>query len=113
VPQADVLGHCAAAVHHAGAGTSFGVLAHGLPSVAVPQSADNFRIAALLDDAGAAHVVMPGDATAARVRAALEAVLADASYRSAADRIARDIATMPSAADVADALRQWAQVGDG
>ena len=48
IPQAELLPHCAAIVHHAGAGTSFGVLAHGLPSLALPQSADNFVIAARL-----------------------------------------------------------------
>jgi hypothetical protein len=50
VPQADVLPYCAAVGHHAGAGTMFGVLAHGLPSVALPQSADNFINANLLHE---------------------------------------------------------------
>ena len=37
IPQAEVLPHCAAVIHHAGAGTMFGVLSHGLPSVALPR----------------------------------------------------------------------------
>jgi UDP:flavonoid glycosyltransferase YjiC (YdhE family) len=55
VPQAAVLPHCAAVVHHAGAGTAFGVLAHGLPSVALPRGADNFSVAARMERAGAAR----------------------------------------------------------
>ena len=38
MPQEQLLPHCAAVVHHAGAGTIFGVLAHALPSVAVPRA---------------------------------------------------------------------------
>ena len=63
IPQAEVLPYCTAVVHHAGAGTMFGVLAHGLPSVALPQSADNFVNANLLAGAGAARTLMPGEVT--------------------------------------------------
>ena len=54
IPQAELLPHCAAVVHHAGAGTAFGVLGHGLPSLVLPQSADNFTIASRLAEAGVA-----------------------------------------------------------
>lgn len=103
VPQADVLGHCAAAVHHAGAGTTFGVLAHGLPAVAVPQSADNFAIAARLAATGAAQVLLPHEVSEEAVRAAALAAL-DGGTRSAARSLAAAITDMPSAADVASAL---------
>ena len=69
IPQAEVLPYCAAVVHHAGAGTMFGVLAHGLPSVALPQSADNFINANLLTGAGAANTLMPGEVTGAAIGA--------------------------------------------
>jgi MGT family glycosyltransferase len=106
VPQGDVLGHCAAAVHHAGAGTAFGVLAHGLPSVAVPQSADNFAIAGRLAAAGAARALMPGEVDPDAVRAAVRSVLDDPQPRQAAERLAGDIAAMPSPAEVAALLRR-------
>ena len=41
--KAEVPPHCAAVVHHAGAGTMFGVLAHGLPSVDTPSECRQFR----------------------------------------------------------------------
>ena len=105
VPQADVLGHCAAAVHHAGAGTALGILAHGLPSVAVPQSADNFAIAGRLAAAGAAQVLMPDEVDQDAVRAATLAVLEAEATRTAARRLADDIAAMPSPPEVAALLR--------
>jgi UDP:flavonoid glycosyltransferase YjiC (YdhE family) len=105
VPQADVLPHCAAAVHHAGAGTAFGILAHALPSVAVPQSADNFVIAQRLAAAGAARVLMPGEVDADAVRTAALAVLEGDGTREGAKRLADDIAAMPPPAEVAALLR--------
>jgi MGT family glycosyltransferase len=108
VPQAQVLPHCAAAVHHAGAGTMLGVLAHGLPSLALPQSADNFTNAGLLATASAARVLVPGEVTTAAVRAGVRAVLDDGAYRRAARALAGEIAAMPAPAEVAAALRSLA-----
>lgn len=104
LPQGDVLPHCTAAIHHAGAGTTFGILAHGLPSVALPQSADNFTIADRLAGAGAARALAPGEVTAGAVRDALRSVLVTPSYRAAAERLATDIAAMPSPAETAARL---------
>lgn len=101
IPQQLLLPHCAAAVHHAGAGTAFGVLAHRLPSVAVPQGADNFAIAARLHDAGAARTLMPEQVTVDAVREAATRVLDAPVHRQAAHRLGDEIAAMPSPADVA------------
>ena len=89
LPQADLLPHCAAVVHHAGAGTSFGALADGLPSLALPQSADNFVIATRLAEAGAAHKLMPGEVTTAAVLAGLRSVLGTSNYRGRRPRARR------------------------
>jgi MGT family glycosyltransferase len=105
IPQAEVLPYCDAVLHHAGAGTMFGVLAHGLPSVALPQSADNFTNANLLAEAGAAHTLMPGEVTGPAVRAALRTVLGTGTYRQRARELAEEIAAMPSAEDVAAGMR--------
>lgn len=104
IPQAEVLPHCALVVHHAGAGTTFGILAHGLPSVALPQSADNFTIAARLASTGAAISVKPADVTGDAVSAAVNAILAESSYAESARRLADEIAAMPPPADVAARL---------
>lgn len=105
VPQADLLPHCSAVIHHGGAGTMFGVLAHGLPSLVLPQSADNFTNAELLAAAGSGRLLMPGDVTAAAVRSELLLVLDDPTVRVAARRSAEEIDAMPSAQEVAARLR--------
>ena len=105
VPQNDVLAHCTAVVHHAGAGTMFGVLAHGLPSLTLPQSADNFINAELLASAGAGRNLMPGEVTETAVRSGIRTVLDAVSYRHHARQLADEIAAMPSPDDVAATLR--------
>jgi UDP:flavonoid glycosyltransferase YjiC (YdhE family) len=105
IPQEVIVPYCKAVVHHAGAGTMFGVLAHGLPSVTLPQSADNFVNARLLASAGAAHSLMPGEVTEAAVRSGLRTVLGTASYHQRARQLADEIAAMPSHDEVAATLR--------
>ena len=104
IPQAELLPHCTAVVHHAGAGTTFGTLAHGLPALALPQSADNFTIAGRLSAAGVARTLMPGEVTGEAIRSALSAVLDDPTYGRSARQIADEIAVMPSARDVSALL---------
>ncbi|MGD0982928.1 MAG: nucleotide disphospho-sugar-binding domain-containing protein [Acidimicrobiales bacterium] len=81
------------------------MLAHGLASVALPQSADNFTIAGLLAQAGAAHTLMPGEVTGPAVRSGLRAVLNTVGYRRRAQQLADEIAAMPSPEEVAARLR--------
>ncbi|MGH3510194.1 MAG: glycosyltransferase [Nocardioidaceae bacterium] len=104
IPQGDLLPHCAAVVHHAGAGTTFGALGHGLPAVAVPQSADNFDIAKMLVAAGVAERLQPGEVTVDAVRSALRRVLHVPDYRERARHIAEEMAGMPSPTEVAAKL---------
>ena len=104
IDQAHVLPHCSAVVHHAGAGTMFGVLAHGLPSLALPQSADNFINAHLLARAGAARTLMPGEVSETSVRSGLLEVLEIDTFRERARLLAHEIHSMPSSSDVAEIL---------
>lgn len=104
VEQRMLLPHCAAVVHHAGSGTMFGALAHGLPQVAIPQGADNFVNAEVLARTGSAVQLAPGSVTAATLSAAVRQILDDEDYRAAARTIATEIAAMPPAATVAREL---------
>jgi UDP:flavonoid glycosyltransferase YjiC (YdhE family) len=106
VPQQDVLPHASLAVIHGGSGTTFGALAAGLPLVFVPMMADQPANARLVAGAGAGIVVEPdfrpapagkaGESTGSRIRAAIETILADASYREAAQRIAAEMRAAPA-----------------
>lgn len=104
IPQQHVLPDAAMVIHHAGAGTMFGALAHGLPQVALPQAADNFVNAAMLSQVGAAAILPPDDVSKDSVREAVRRVLDDVSYSRAATAVAEEIAAMPTPNDVAAAL---------
>ena len=105
VPQAALLPHCSAVIHHAGSGTMLGALAHRLPQLAIPQGADNFVNARLLTSAAAGLLSPPGEGTAERVRLDVRTILDDARYRASASRIGDEIASMPSPTQVAASLR--------
>jgi MGT family glycosyltransferase len=111
VPQEEVLPHARAVVFHGGSGTMLGALAHGLPLVVVPQGADQFDNAALCEAAGAAVTVPPKEASAERIRAALERVLEEPSFAEAAGRIAAEIAAMPSADEAAGRIEEYVAGG--
>jgi UDP:flavonoid glycosyltransferase YjiC (YdhE family) len=121
VPQQDVLPHASVAVIHGGAGTTFGALAAGVPLVLVPIMADQPANARLVAAAGAGIAVEPDSGPAApaapggpagngpagngpagngpagpQIRAAVETILADASYRQAAERIAAEMRAAPA-----------------
>jgi UDP:flavonoid glycosyltransferase YjiC (YdhE family) len=110
IPQAELLPSCAVVVHHGGAGTMFGALAHGVPQVIVPQGADNYEHAAICERAGTAAVVRPDELTAERLASAVRTVLHTPGYGAASRRCAGEIAAMPDSAEVAGALRSWVGV---
>ena len=104
VPQAELLPRCSAVVHHGGAGTMFGSLAHGLPQVVIPQGADNFTNGHALADAGVGTVVAPGELSPERARHDVRRVLDDPAFSEAAANMAADIAAMPGSDAVARSL---------
>lgn len=106
VEQRALLPHCTAVIHHAGSGTMFGALAHGLPQVAIPQGADNFVNAEVLARSGCAIELSPGGITAETLSTAVRTILDDETYRATARRIATEIAAMPPATAVAQELAE-------
>jgi UDP:flavonoid glycosyltransferase YjiC (YdhE family) len=103
--HSELLPTCSAVVHHGGSGTMFGALAHGLPQVVIPQGADNYINADAVAAAGLGVALGPADLTADAVRDAVDRVLHDSSFGTAAAIVADEIAAMPSHADVAASLR--------
>jgi MGT family glycosyltransferase len=105
LPLAPLLPRCDAVLCHAGTGTTLAALAAGLPLVLVPQGADQFDNARACERAGAARVLMPDQVVPSAVGDAIDAVLrSDSTERAAARRLADEIAAMPAAAEVAEAL---------
>jgi UDP:flavonoid glycosyltransferase YjiC (YdhE family) len=107
LPLAPLLDVTDTVVCHGGSGTTLAALGAGRPLVLVPQGADQFENATACERAGAALVLAPGAVDAQSVRRAVEEVLAPGSgQRTAALRIAREIATMPDTAAAAEAIEQ-------
>jgi hypothetical protein len=115
VDQADVLGEAVLVVCHGGSGTTYGALAAGVPVVVVPVFADQFANAPKVAQAGAGIQVSTGQDSqgrrrpvgredAPRIRRAIEAVLADGSYREAARAVAADMAAAPAIGTVLGGL---------
>lgn len=102
VPQRDVLPHAAALVCHGGSGTLLGGLAAGLPLVIVPFGADQPHNAQLVARAGAGIALSKPDAST--LRAAIQRVLEAPELRLQAQRLAREIAAMPTIDDAVDVL---------
>ncbi|MFD5465653.1 glycosyltransferase [Kitasatospora sp. NPDC127059] len=102
VPHDWLFPRTAAAVHHAGAGTTGAALRAGVPAVPVPVMADQPFWAARLHGLGLAPEPVPfADLTAERLAAAITAALAEPLRRRAA-AVARLVAVEDGAGAVLD-----------
>jgi len=95
IPQAAILPLCHASITHGGSGSVLGALAHGLPLVLIPMGADQPQNAARCVALGVGRVLDAIDATPETVRATVMQVLDDPAYRTAARRVAAEIADLP------------------
>jgi UDP:flavonoid glycosyltransferase YjiC (YdhE family) len=111
VPQDDVIPHAAAVLCHGGSGTVLGTLAAGIPLVVAPMFADQpfnaERVAA-----AAAGLGLPTRAWRSQdLRGALVRVLEEGSFRTAARRIADEIAALPSVDEAGAEIERLARAG--
>lgn len=108
VPQAEVVRHADVVVHHGGSGTTLGALVVGAPQLVIPQGADQFANADALAGAGAALCLRPEDVSAEAVAEQVRKLLTDGGHATAARGIAEEIGRMPSPAEVAHRLPDYA-----
>jgi UDP:flavonoid glycosyltransferase YjiC (YdhE family) len=102
VPQRDVLPRAAALVCHGGSGTLLGGLAAGLPMVVAGMGADQPHNGRLVARAGAGLSLTKPDVGA--LRAAIQSVLETLSVRARAQKLADEIAAMPTIESAVDQL---------
>jgi UDP:flavonoid glycosyltransferase YjiC (YdhE family) len=96
VPQGEILPYVDLVVSHGGSGSILGALAHGRPMVVLPIGADQPLNAERISALGVGRSVDALEATPDDIREAASAVLADASCRESAGRVADEIAALPS-----------------
>ena len=100
--------YCDMVVCHGGSGSVVSALAHGLRLLLIPMGADQPLNAARCAALGIARVLDPIAATAETVREAASMVLADPSYRRAAERLRDEITTLPGPTQAVLLLEQLA-----
>lgn len=105
LPHAEVLPDVSLVVGHGGHATTMIALAHGLPLVVLPVDgkSDQPFVGRAVQAAGAGRV-LGRFASSARIRAAIEELLADGPHRNAAARLGADIRATPGATRGADAV---------
>lgn len=104
VSQALVLSHASVVVSHGGSGAILATFAHGLPTLLLPHGADQFENAGRCVELGAGIALMSGDVTPDTVRAGVETLIAEPSFRERAREMAAELAGMPAPRDVARRL---------
>lgn len=105
VHQPSVLNDVDIAIHHGGSGTLLGCLAAGVSQIITPQGADQFMNAARLAELDLGSVV-PNDAPAGSVAAAIRRTFDDNDLRARVLAVRDQIAGMPSPADVLTRLEE-------
>jgi UDP:flavonoid glycosyltransferase YjiC (YdhE family) len=108
LPHETVLPHLAAVVTHAGMSTVATALAAGVPMVCVPQGRDQPLNAARVQELGAG-LMITADAAASTLANAVQRVLADPRFRTAAQRLAANAAAVGNGEQAAALVE--AQVG--
>jgi glycosyltransferase len=105
VPLSAILPMCDALVHHSGMNSMLSALAAGVPQVALPVSAGDSPVNAMVvGTRGAGIAVEREAATPEAIGKALREVLQESSYRTASEDVAAEMARMPAPHTVVERL---------
>ncbi len=108
VPHSDILGRADVVVTTGGTGTVLAALSAGTPLVIVPTAWDQPENAWRVVEAGAGLRIDPRTCTPDKVRDAVQRVLTDSSFRSQAQRLAKNFAQFGGATQAARLLEDLA-----
>ncbi len=108
VPQVDLLPHVDLVVHHGGSGTTLGAFGAGLPQLVLPQGADQFTNAEAVVTAGVGRRLTGADVVEDVIFEQARKLLTDETVLGAARKLADEVAAMPSPAEVAQRLPEFA-----
>ncbi len=106
VPWNSLLEKTSVLIGHGGANSMLGPLSKGIPLVVIPLGADHFVNAARIAAANAGIILEEAHITPEIVRDAVKQALSPL-FRAAAQRIANEIASMPSPAEVVPMLEAY------
>ena len=106
IPQTQLFPLCDVVVNHGGSGTINAALTAGLPMVIVPISADQPENAERCAALGVAGVVSLDALTEDSAREAVDSVLENGAYRTAAQQLARRAHDLPDVDHAVDLLER-------
>ncbi|MGC5562287.1 nucleotide disphospho-sugar-binding domain-containing protein [Streptomyces sp. FR-108] len=95
VPLDLILPTCAALIHHGGAGSFNGALAHGIPQLLLEYTVDAPGKGMLVRQTHVGLSLPPGEVTGARIREGLTRLLADDSFREGAELLRQEALALP------------------
>ena len=106
IAHSDLLPHLDAMITTGGAGTVLAALSAGVPLIVIPNDWDKPELAQRVVEAGAGLRISPRQCTPRRLRAAVERLLGDPSFRRNAQRMAGVFGGYGGAAAAADLIEQ-------
>src|SRR6478672_1102066 len=110
-PQLELLQRTTLAITHAGLNTALESLQAGVPMVVLPVTDDQPGVAARIQWTGAGEVLPKSHLTTARLRAAVQRVLTDESYKQNAVRLQQAIAQSGGVSRAADIVERAIATG--
>ncbi len=113
VPLDLFLRTCDAIVHHGGAGTFLSACAVGVPQLVLPGFADSFAVGEQIAASGAGISVsrVVGQNNPKTLRDSVLRVVQDPAFRQSAERVASEVAGLPTPAGVVARLEELAGAG--
>ena len=110
-PQFDLLQRASLVITHAGVNTTLGALSNAVPMVAIPISLDQPSVAARIKWTGTGEVVALNQLSESRLRAAVQRVLTEDTYKQNAIRLQTSILSAGGVSRAADIAERVAQTG--
>jgi glycosyltransferase len=111
VPLELFLGSCDAIVHHGGSTTCMTAAAIGVPQLVLPGWGDTFTLGERLTAVGAGRSIgrVVGQNNTRAIGDAVTALLDDPAHRTAARRLAEEVAALPTPAQIVPELEKLAR----
>jgi MGT family glycosyltransferase len=111
IPQSLLLPHCDLMVMHGGSNSLLAALEYSVPLVVVPLIADQFFNARVTERIGLGRVVAREELTPARIRAAVDEVLAQQRYKATAVRLRTEMHALPDQHHAVELVEQVVAAG--
>ncbi|MEN3305257.1 MAG: hypothetical protein V7603_1459 [Micromonosporaceae bacterium] len=111
VPLDAELAHTAVLVHHGGANTTRAAIEWGVPSLVIPQAAEQYRNARWIEAVGLGTVLLPDEVSPARVADTVAALLADRDVGQATAAVRSAWRAMPPPEDAMGAVAALVSAG--